>query len=98
MQKMELEFSIVKAVRGRDRSGEWVPGFFKFQTMFLGALDVRTSFDVTKLAVVARILTSMGVHGHVVAALLEEMMDVRFRMLRELRRRNFDTPGVLGRT
>ena len=40
-------------------------------------LDVRTAFDMAKPAVVSRILTFSGVHGHVAAALLKEMQDVR---------------------
>ena len=40
-------------------------------------LDVKLAFDVTKPSVVSKILSLSGDHGHVVAALLEEMQDVQ---------------------
>ena len=40
-------------------------------------LDIKTAFDVAKPAVVSRILTLTRVHGHVAAALLAEVQDVR---------------------
>ena len=40
-------------------------------------LDVKTVFDVARRSVVWRILALTGVHGHVAAALLAEMQDVR---------------------
>ena len=43
----------------------------------MASLDVRTAFDVARWSVVSRVLTYMGAHEHVVAALLEEMKDVR---------------------
>ena len=53
------------------------PRFFKYRTAFTASLDVKTAFDVVKSAVVSRILTLTWIHGHVVAALLAEMKDVR---------------------
>ena len=41
------------------------------------ALDVKTAFDVAKPSVVSQILSLIGTHGHVVAALLAEMQDVQ---------------------
>ena len=53
--------------------------FFFFQkrynTAFVASLDVKTAFDVAKPSVVSRILTLIGVHGHLTAALLAEMQD-----------------------
>ena len=54
----------------------------------------RTAFDVAKLAVLARMLTSMEVHGHVVAALLK---DARASAAARIARRNSGTHGVSGR-
>ena len=45
-------------------------------TAFVASLYVRTAFDVATPFVVSRIPTCMVTHGHVVAALLEEMKDV----------------------
>ena len=69
--------------RGSER--DWVPGFLEYQTMFSASLDVRTVFDVAKLSVVSRILTSRRegerkVQAHVVA-LLEKMKDIRGPLL-----------------
>ena len=38
---------------------------------------MKTAFDVARPAVVSKILTLTGVHGHVAAALVAEMQDVR---------------------
>ena len=38
---------------------------------------MKTAFDVAKPSVVSKILTLTGVHGHLTAALLAEMQDVR---------------------
>ena len=43
----------------------------------MASLDVKTAFDVARPAVVSKIPTLTGVHGHVAAALLAEMQDVR---------------------
>ena len=40
-------------------------------------LDVKTAFDVAKPSVVSKILSLIGTHGHVVAALLAEMQDTK---------------------
>ena len=49
-------------------------------------LDVRMACDVAKPSVVVKIMTHMGVDGHVVAALLKEMRDTReVCVLRKLR-------------
>ena len=61
----------------QDRREDWVPGFFKYQTTFVTSLDVRTAFDMAEPSVVSRVLTSMEVQGHAVAALFEEMKDLR---------------------
>ena len=41
------------------------------------SLGVKTAFDVAKPLVVSKILTRTGVHGHLTAALLAEIQDVR---------------------
>ena len=43
----------------------------------MAGLDVRTALHVAKCSVVCKMLTHMETHGHVAAALLEEMKDVR---------------------
>ena len=43
----------------------------------MASLDVKTAFDVAKLSVVFKILTLTSVHGHLTAALLAEVQDVR---------------------
>ena len=43
----------------------------------MASLDVKTAFDVAKPSVVSKILSLIGTHGHVVAALLAEMQDVQ---------------------
>ena len=43
----------------------------------MASLDVKTAFDVAEPSAVSRILTLTGVHGHLTAALLAEMQDVR---------------------
>ena len=70
--------ALVTNVLERHWSGrsKWVPGFNKYQTTFMASLDVRAAFDVAKPRLVARMLTMMDVHAHVVA-MLEEMKDVR---------------------
>ena len=53
-----------------DRRTDLEPGF-------VASLDVKTSFDGTKPSVVSRGLSLTRVHGHVVAAPLAEIKDVR---------------------
>ena len=53
------------------------PGKFKYRTMYMASMDVKTAFDVAKPSVVSKILSLIGTHGHVVAALLAEMQDVK---------------------
>ena len=43
----------------------------------MASLDVKTAFDVANPSVVAKILSLIGTHCHVVAALLAEMQDVK---------------------
>ena len=45
--------------------------------MYMARLDVKTAFDVAKPLEVSKILSLIGAHGHVVAALLAEMQDVK---------------------
>ena len=59
-----------------DRRDCWMPGFFRCKTACVASVDVKMAFDVAKPTVVSQILTIMGTHGHVVAALFEEMKDV----------------------
>ena len=62
-----------------DRRVAWVPGFFKYQTALVASLDVKAAFDVAQPSVVSKLLQYVGgLHGHVVAALLEEVKDVCF--------------------
>ena len=43
----------------------------------MASLDVKAAFDVATPSVVSRTLTLTGVHGHLTAALLAELQDVR---------------------
>ena len=60
-----------------DRRVDPQPGRFRYHTAFTASLDVKTAFDVARPAVVSKILTLTGVHGHLTAALLAEMQNVR---------------------
>ena len=60
-----------------DRRVDLQPGRFKYNTAFMASLDVKTAFDLARPAVVSKILTLTGFHGHLAAALLAEMQDVR---------------------
>ena len=42
----------------------------------MASLDVKTALDEAKPSVVSKILTLTGVHGHLTAAVLAEMLDV----------------------
>ena len=59
----------------------------------MASLYVKTAFDVAKPPVVSKILTLTGVHGHLTAALLVEMQDVRGSASFETSGRN---SGILG--
>ena len=48
-------------------------GKFKYKTMCMANLDVKTAFDVANPSVVSKIRPLIGTHGHVVAVLLAEM-------------------------
>ena len=74
----------------------------------MASLDVRSALDVAKPSVVSRTLAYMGTHGHVAAALLEEMKDVRgsvcfenceteFRYSRCTRRGSVEAPVLWGK-
>ena len=64
-------------------------GFYRCNTAFIAALDVKTAFDVAKPSVV---------HGHLTAALSAEMRDVgRVCVLRKRARRNSDTQGAFAK-
>ena len=84
------------------------PGMFKYKTMFMASLDVKTAFDVAKPLVVSKILSLIGAHGHVVAALLAEMQDVKgsaclenceteFRYSKCIRQGGLEAPVLWGR-
>ena len=60
-----------------DRRTDLQSGLYGYNTAFMASLDVNTAFDVATPAVVSRILTLTGVHGHLTAALLAEMQDVQ---------------------
>ena len=59
--------------------------FYRYNAGFMASLGVTTAFDVARPAVVSRILTLTGVHGHVTAALLAEMQDLRVSVIRKQR-------------
>ena len=50
---------------------------YRYNTAFMASLDVKTASDVAKPSVVSRMLILTGIHGHLTAALLAEMQDVR---------------------
>ena len=54
-----------------------IPGFRGSSQVsaFVASLDVKPTFDVANPSVVSKILTHTETHGHVVAAVLEEMKD-----------------------
>ena len=60
-----------------NRRKDLEPGKFKYKTMYMASLDVKTAFDVAKPSVVSQILSLIGTHGHVVSALLPEMQDMK---------------------
>ena len=84
------------------------PGRFRYNTAFMASLDVKTALDVARPAVANKILTLTGVHGHLTAALLAEMQDVRgsasfenceteFRYSRCIRQGGVEAPVLWGR-
>ena len=90
-----------------DRRVDLQPGLFRYITAFIASLDVMTAFDVASLALVSKILTLTGVPGHLTAALLAEMQDVRgsasfenceteFRYSRCIRQGGVEAPVLWG--
>ena len=86
-----------------DRRDARLRGFFMYQTAFVAGSDVRMALHVAKCSVMCKILTCMVTNGHVVAALWEEMKDVRssacfenseteFRYSRCIRQRSVEAP------
>ena len=76
--------------------------------MYMASLDVKTAFDVARPSVVSKILSFIVSHGHVVAALLAEMQDVKgsacfetceteFRYSKCIRQGGVEAPILLGR-
>ena len=65
------------------------PALSRSNTAFMASLDVKTAFAVAKPSVVSKILTLTGVPGHLAAALLAEMQDVRGSACCE----NYETSG-----
>ena len=63
-----------------DRRTDLQPGFYRYNTVFMASLDVKTAIDVAKPSMVSKIFTLTGVHGHLTAALLAEVQDVRGSM------------------
>ena len=91
-----------------NRRKDWEPGKFRYKTMYMASLDVKTAFDVARPSVVSKILSLIGTHGHVVAALLAEMQDVKgsacsetceteFRYSRCIRQGGVEAPVLWGR-
>ena len=60
-----------------DRRTNLQPGMYRYNAAFMASLDVKTAFDVAMPSVVSKILTLTGVPGHLTAAPLAEMQDVR---------------------
>ena len=60
-----------------DRRVDLQPGRYRYNTSLMESLDEKTAFHVAKPSVVSKILTLTGVHGHLTAALLAEVQDVR---------------------
>ena len=80
-----------------DRRTDLQPGMYRYNTAFMASLDVKTAFDVAKPSVVSKILTLTGVHGHLTAALLAEMQDVRGSACLRTARRSSDTRDVFAK-
>ena len=85
-----------------NRRKDWEPSKFRYKTMYMASLDVKTAFDVARPSVVSKIL-----HGHV-AALLAEMQDVKgsacfenceteFRYSKCIRQGGVEAPVLWGR-
>ena len=83
-------------------------GKFKYKTVYTACLDVKTAFDVAKPSVVSKIPPLIGTHGHVVAASLAQMQDVKgsacfenceteFRYSKCMRQRGVEAPVLWGR-
>ena len=91
-----------------NRRKDWGPGKFRYKTMYMASLDVKTAFDVARPSVVSKILSIIGTHGHVVAALLAEMHNVKgsacfenceteFRYSKCIRQGGVEAPVLWGR-
>ena len=76
--------------------------------MYMASLDVKTAFGVDRPSVVSKILSLIRTHGHVVAALLAEMQDVKgsacfehceteFRYSKCIRQGGVEAPVLWGR-
>ena len=52
-------------------------GAHRYKTWYLASLDVKTAFDVAKPGFVAELQAETGVHGWIIAALLEETKDLK---------------------
>ena len=50
---------------------------YVYETMFMKSLNVNMAFGVARPRVEEGILTAMGVHGLTVAAVIDEMCDIR---------------------
>ena len=91
-----------------NRPKDWEPGKFRYKTMYMASLDVKTAFDVARPSVVSKILSLIGTHDHVVAALLAEMQNVKgsacfenceteFRSSKSIRQGEVEAPVLWGR-
>ena len=60
-----------------DRRVDLQLGRLRCNTAFMASLNVKTAFDVANPSLATKILTLTGFHGHLTAALLAEMKDVR---------------------
>ena len=92
----------------QDRRLDWEPRKYRYNTLYIASLDVKTAFDVARPAVVSKILTLIGTHGHVVAAILAEMQDLKgsasfenceteFRYSKCIRQGGVEAPVLWGR-
>ena len=72
-----MQALLTNTLQTENRQTHLEPGFFRYNTAFLASLDVKKAFDVAKPSVVSRILSQIGVHGHVAATLPAEMQDVQ---------------------
>ena len=91
-----------------DRRVDLQPGRYRYHTVLMPSLDVKTAFDVAESSMASQILSLTGVHGHLKAALLAKMQDVRgpasfenseteFRYSRCIRQGGVKAPVLWGR-